>query len=407
VTGENAEDAVSGAAGGQGPAYASAAPARTAVTDQPATANGGGQENAVAGRRPWILAELSRVLARQGSVTHLVMGLALVAAGLWAAGADPFVILVGQSCVIFAVASVGQSVLISSAGQIALSGAAFMAIGAFATGMMTGTPLAPFPIPLIVCAVIGWVVGLISGLPGLRFRGLYLLLASLALQFIVSAIATDYENDYHPAGLMVPVLHMGSLSLASGRPLYLALVVVFLIAYAFVAIVERTGVGLAWRAIRESEVAAAVSGVDVVRWKLYAFATSGAITAAAGCLYAYFVGLADASTYDLSLSIALITMIYIGGIRSRLGALIGAVIITAMPYLLQNYLSNWLADLDLSSSWYTTNQSEVNAGLFSLLFLLVVLFEPEGIEGLLLKAERAGRRLLPAVARRGGTGPAG
>jgi branched-chain amino acid transport system permease protein len=334
------------------------------------------------------------------------MGLALVACGLWAANGDPFVVLVGQSCVIYAVASVGQSVLISSSGQIALSGAAFMAIGAFATGLMSGTPLEPFPIPLIVCAVIGWVVGLVSGLPGLRFRGLYLLLASLALQFIVSAITHDYQNDYHPAGLMVPVLHMGSLSLASGRPLYLALVVIFLIVYVIIAIVERTGVGLAWRAIRESEAAAAVSGVDVVRWKLYAFATSGAITAVAGSLYAYFVGLADSSTYNLSMSIALITMIYIGGIRSRLGALTGAVIITTLPYVLQNNLSGWMAALGLSSSWYTNNQSEVNAGLFSLLFLLVVLFEPEGIEGLLLKAERAGRRLLPALARRERTDPA-
>jgi len=262
------------------------------------------------------------------------------------------------------------------------------------------TPLEPFPIPLIVCGVVGWVVGLISGLPGLRFRGLYLLLASLALQFIVSAIASDYENDYHPAGLMVPVLHIGSMNLSSGRPLFLALLVVFLVVYGAVAIVERTGVGLAWRALRESDVAAAVSGIDVVRWKLYAFAASGAITAIAGSLYAYFVGLADAPTYDLSLSIALITMIYIGGIRSRLGALVGAVVITALPYILQDSLAGWLANLGLSSGWYTNNESEVNAGLFSLLFLLVVLFEPGGIEGVLLKVERAGRRLLQYAMRR-------
>jgi branched-chain amino acid transport system permease protein len=343
---------------------------------------------------------LTSRLARQGTLTHLAMGMALVAAALWASNADPFVILVAQACVIFGVAAVGQSVLISSAGQIALSGAAFMAIGAFATGMLAHTPLEPFPIPLIICGVVGWVVGLISGLPGLRFRGLYLLLASLALQFIVSAIASDYENDYHPAGLMVPILHIGSMNLSSGRPLFLALLVVFLVVYGAVAIIERTGVGLAWRALRESDVAAAVSGVDVVRWKLYAFATSGAITAIAGSLYAYFVGLADAPTYDLSLSIALITMIYIGGIRSRLGALVGAVVITALPYILQDSLTGWLSNLGLSSGWYTNNESEVNAGLFSLLFLLVVLFEPGGIEGLLLKAERAGRRLLKYAMRR-------
>ena len=336
---------------------------------------------------------------RPGSVTHLVMGITLVALALWAAVGGPFILLIGQSCLIFAVAAIGQSVLIGSAGQIALSGAAFMAIGAFATGMLTGTPLAPFPVPLIVSAVAGWIVGLISGLPGLRFRGLYLLLASLALQFIVGAVATNYENDYHPSGLVVPFLRLGGLNLGTGRALYLALAVIFALVFLVVALVERTGVGLAWHAIRESEAAAAVSGVDVVRWKLYAFAASGAITAVAGSLYVYLVGIADSQAYDLTMSISLITMIYIGGIRSRLGALAGAVVITALPYILQSNLAGWLASARISSGWYSNNQSEVDAGLFSLLFLLVVLFEPEGIEGLLLKAERAGRRLLRTATR--------
>ena len=340
------------------------------------------------------LAAISRALAEPGGPTRALLGTLLLAGAVWAAFGGPFINLIGQSCAVFAVAALGQSILMGSAGQVAFSGGAFMAIGAFTTGMLSGTPLEPFPLPLLAGALIGWIVGLVSGLPGLRFRGLYLLLASLALQFIVISLAHKYQAAYHPAGVVVPLLHLGPLDLSAGRALYFTLLVVLAAVYAAIWAVERTGVGLAWRALRESEVAAAVSGVDVTRWKLYAFAAGGAVTAMAGSLFSYVVGRADYQSYELTLSISLITMIFIGGIRSRLGALTGAVVITTLPYVLQNNLSGWLDGLGLGADWYTANQNHINAGLFSLLFLLVVLFEPHGIEGLLHRAERLlpGRR---------------
>jgi branched-chain amino acid transport system permease protein len=330
----------------------------------------------------------------------------LVAVGLWAGvGGDPFIQLIGQSCAVYAIAAVGQWLLVGRAGQIALSGAAFMAIGAFTTGLLGSTALHAFPLTLIISAVAGWVVGLAAGLPGLRFRGLYLLLASLALQFIVSSLARSYQNEHAPAGIIVPPLSMGSLDLSIGAPLYFTIVAVLLVVLAVVWVLERTGVGLAWRALRESEVAAAISGIDVTRWKLYAFAASGAITAVAGCLFAYVVGLAEYATYDLTLSISLITMLYIGGIRSRLGALLGAVVITALPYVLQQNLNGWLSAVGLKADWYTQNVSQVNAGLFSLLFLLVVLFSPRGLEGLFLELESLVRRVLPRRTSEKGSAP--
>jgi branched-chain amino acid transport system permease protein len=349
-----------------------------------------------------LLPRLAEYFAKPGRTTHAVMAVALGAAALWAMFGGPFISLIGQSCAVFAVAAVGQSILLGSAGQIALSGGAFMAIGAFTTGLVAETVLEPFPLPLLVSLVVGWVVGLIAGLPGLRFRGLYLLLASLALQFMVIALARNYQAENAPAGLIAPLPMLGDLDLSIGTPLYLLLLTVLLIVYVVSWLVERTGIGLAWRAIRESEVAAAVSGIDVTRWKLYAFAASGAVTSLAGSLFAYVIGRADYVSFDMALSIALITMIFIGGIRSRLGALTGAVIITALPYVLQNYLSPLLAGIGLGADWYVNNQSQVNAGLFSLLFLLVVLFEPNGVEGLLLKGERALRHRFSRLVHRAG-----
>ena len=366
----------------------------------PRAAGTAGPVAAAFARRP-VTRSLSSWFARPGSLAEAVIGLGLALGALWAAAGSTFVDLVGQSCAVFAVASLGQYLLIGSAGQVALSGAAFMAIGAFGTGMLASAGAAPFPVPLLVSAAAGFAVGLVSGLPGLRFRGLYLLLASLALLFIVTTIAQNYERDKHPGGLVIPPLRLAGLNLSQGRPLYLTLMCVLALVYVFVFWVERTGVGLAWRALRESEVAAAISGIDVIRWKLYAFALSGAITAVAGSLYAYVAGVADSGAFDLTLSISLLTMVFIGGVASRLGAVLGATVITALPYLLQNDLPGLLQHLGVASTWYQTNQSNVNAGLFSFLFLLVVLFEPGGIHALLVRLERV---LLARTGRSAGPG---
>lgn len=348
-------------------------------------------ETAPPPRRSFGQATVERV-RRPGTPTQLVLIIALAALTVWTLTGSPFLLLVGQSCAVYAVASLGQWLLIGRAGQVAISGAAFMAIGAFATGMLADTPLKAFPIPVVVSALVGLAVGLVSGLPGIRFRGLYLLLASVALQYIVASAVQIYQLSHAPSGLVVPPLQIGSLDLSTGRPLFLALLVVLAVVLVAVLLVDRTGVGLAWRALRESEVAAAVSGVDATRWKLYAFALSGAITAVAGSLLAYVVGVVDYQTFSIGLSITLLTMTFVGGVRSILGTLIGAVVITALPYVLQQHLSTWLHSLGLSAHWYTDNVSQVNAGLFSLIFMLVVLFSPTGLEGLVRRLETAVRR---------------
>lgn len=324
---------------------------------------------------------------QSGTPTRLFMTVVLVVAAIWCAAAGPYLQLIGQSCAIFAIAAIGQSLLVGGAGQVALCGGAFMGIGAFSAGILVQHGITNALAVLLISAAVGWIVGMVSGLPGLRFQGLYLLLASLALQFIVQSLAKQYQTSHSPAGLVVPPLSVGSLDLSFGTNLYWALVVVLVLVYVGCAAVERTGVGLAWRALKESEVAAAVSGVDIVRWKLYAFAGSGAVMAIAGCLFTYLVGRADYESYSLNVSISIVTMVYIGGIRSRLGAVVGAIVITALPYFLQSSVSVWLFDAGINFNWYLDNVSTVNAGIFSALFLLVILFEPNGIEGLVRKAE--------------------
>ncbi|HWH97646.1 MAG TPA: branched-chain amino acid ABC transporter permease [Pseudolysinimonas sp.] len=359
--------------------------------------------SASAAARPGLLGRAGRWVSRRHSPTNLVVAVVLIALALWAGGANPFINLIGQSAAIFAIAAVGQSILVGGAGQIAFSGGAFMAIGAFTAGILARNGVENFFVILVASAAAGFIVGLISGLPGLRFRGLYLLLSSIALQFIVTSLTRQYQHAESPSGFVVPLLEIGPFDLSSGPPMYVLIIVILLVIFLGTAAVERTGVGLAWKALRESEMAAAMSGIDVVRWKLYAFAASGAVTAVAGCLFAYWVGRVDYETYNLNLTISLVTMVFIGGVTSRLGAVLGAVIITATPYFLQSQVSVSLVQAGVNFDWYLNNQSIVNAGLFALLFLLVVLFEPRGLMGLLEKIEAAVRSLVGRRGSRRGT----
>jgi ABC-type branched-subunit amino acid transport system ATPase component/ABC-type branched-subunit amino acid transport system permease subunit len=330
-----------------------------------------------------------RLLSR-GGIVRLILVAALVAAYLSCYFGSPYLVSIAEACVIFGIAAVGQAVLIGHAGQVAISGAAFMAVGAFTTGLCVRHGDLPFPLPLIISVVIGWVIGMIAGVPGLRFRGIYLLLASLALQQIVVTIAQWYEDSHAVGGLLIPTVQVGSLTVEEGPHLLLLLAIVLVIVLALVGWLYRSRTGLRWVAIRESELASSVTGLRIAFWKVQAFAVSGAITACAGSLFGYWSGVADVGSFQLTLAISLITMVYIGGSQSVLGALVGAVVVTATPYVLQSQLQTLFTSLGVTQSWFSVNVGNVSTALFAALFLLVIIYEPDGIEGLL-------RRIVGAV----------
>jgi branched-chain amino acid transport system permease protein len=105
-----------------------------------------------------------------------------------------FVLYEGALIAIYGIVTVGQDLVIGRAGLISLGAAAIMAVGGFTTEKLTSLGAwGTFPIPLLASAVFGAAVGLIVGIPGLRFRGLYLMLTTLALQYVVSFVAEEYQ----------------------------------------------------------------------------------------------------------------------------------------------------------------------------------------------------------------------
>jgi branched-chain amino acid transport system permease protein len=309
-------------------------------------------------------------------------------------GGSAYVLYEAVLVCIYGIVTVSQEWLFGRTGLVSLGPAAIMAVGAFTTATLSSEGWAVFPIPILVSLVFGGVVGLIIGIPGLRFSGLYLMLTTLALQFIVAFAGQEYQgmNIMHQAGIPVIPPHWGSLQLTSSRSLFVISAIILGLILLALSALYRGVPGRIWNAIRQDEAAASVLGVNVARWKVTAFIGSSALTAVGGSLYAYQSALADYNSYSLDLSLALVVMVFIGGVGTMTGPIIGAAAIVLLPVAVSR-IAGSLSGFASVSSWLTTNEAIIANGAYGFVLLLVLLFERGGIFGLLRRAGVACLRL--------------
>ena len=292
---------------------------------------------------------------------------------------------------IYGIVGLSQEWMFGRAGQVTLGAAALLAVGAYTTAWASTVSWLPFPLPLVVAGLAGAVVGVLIGVPGLRFSGLYLLLTTLALQFIVSFAGEQIQGQSHASGFTVKAPAWGSVNLSTGRPFLMICMVVLGLTMLGLSGLYRTAPGRAWSAIRQNEVAAATLGIPVVRWKLVAFVGSSAVAAVAGSLYAYSLASVDYNSFSLDLSLTLLVMVFIGGVGWLVGPLVGAFFVALLP--------TWVGDLagrfpagGGAYSYLSSHESFIELGIYGLLLVLVLLYERGGIVGGLLRLFILGRR---------------
>jgi branched-chain amino acid transport system permease protein len=321
--------------------------------------------------------------------------LVAIAVCLWLfTGNNSYNLFLASTVVVYAIAAIGQDWLIGRAGQVSIGGAAFMGIGAFTTVATTGTPLGHFPIPLIIAALSGAVIGVVVGLPASRLGGLYLVLTTLALQFVFGFVAQEYQGN-RLGGIAAPSLSLFGWFLGGPRAMFVLFVVLLLAVVILLHNLYRYAPGNMWRAIRDDPLAAGTMGISVARWRMLAFVGSSAVTAIAGCLFAYLVDVVSYTTFTLDLGISLIVMVYVGGVGAPLGIIVGAALITYLPNLLTD-LTNLSPAGSSTNTFLQNNAGTLESLVYGLLLVIVLLFEPEGLAGiarrLLALAERLVRR---------------
>jgi len=311
-----------------------------------------------------------------------------------------YVIYEATLIAIYGIVTTAQDLLLGRAGLASFGAAAIMSVGAFTTARMsTIAGWGIFPIPLVVSFIFGGVIGLLVGIPGLRFRGLYLMLTTLALQFVISFAAQSYQGTLNEAGFSVHSPSWGSMNLTDPRPLFLICVVTLALTLFLLVGAYRGLPGRAWSALRQNQEGASSLGVNPIRWKLAAFIVSSAVTAVGGSLFAYQVGQVSYESFSLSLSLVLIVMVFIGGVRSIVGPVIGAAALVLLPHLVQQ-----AGRIPGVASWMTVNGPELTQAIYGLLLIIVLVFEGSGLWvvakraiGLILRVQHRSRRAVPEV----------
>lgn len=275
------------------------------------------------------------------------------------------------------ISAVGLNLLTGYCGQLSLGHAGFMAVGAFATVMMIAHGETPFWITVPVSCVAGALLGLLVGLPSLRFRGIYLSIATLAMHYAIVYLLTVYQANVGPsatAGIPIPTATLGPLKLAGEVPWYYLLLTVAAGVVVFGLNLARGRAGRAWVAIRDREIAAAALGVEVARYKVYAFMVSAGLAALAGSLGAYFTTVVTVEEFTLELAILNIGMIIVGGMGSIVGAIFGAVFLTLLPFGIDR-----IFDV-LPSQWrYGSAVFGVQEAAVGLCIIAFLIFEPKGL----------------------------
>jgi branched-chain amino acid transport system permease protein len=259
--------------------------------------------------------------------------LAAIAILLYAFVAGGYLVTVVSFGLIYAVFVTGLNLFMGYAGQVSFGHNAFAALSGYASAVLTSTygwaPLGAFAAGMAL-ALAG---ALLVGYPTLRLKGHYLAMATLAIGLIVYEVAVHWQAV--TGGYMgisaIPPLGIGRFELVSDRAqlAFLSLIVAFATWSAMRLRSSRFGRALA--AIAGSEDAARALGIDVAHYKLVAFLISAAYAALAGSLFVHVVGFVSPEVFGLHMVVLAFTMLYVGGIGTAAGPLVGAVIVSLLP----------------------------------------------------------------------------
>lgn len=246
-----------------------------------------------------------------------------------------FMMDVAVRVALVAIAAIGLNLLMGFAGQVSIGHAAFVAIGAYGSGIITSRFGWP-PVPAIVGAAAGAaLVAWIIAKPILRLKGHSLTMATLGLGVIVNMVLiNEVAWTGGPDGMPVPPLVM--LGFTFGRIIYWYALAVTLLLVAIVLSINlfESPCGRALRGLHGSEVAARVTGVDVGMFKVKAFVASGVFATVSGSLTGHYLGFISPSMAAFTHSVELATMVVVGGMASTFGAVLGAALLTVLPQLL-------------------------------------------------------------------------
>lgn len=303
------------------------------------------------------------------------MVVGIVAVGVFPFISSSFFIHISNLIAIACIGAMALNLLSGNAGLLSLGQAGFLASGAFTTAVMAVSFSMPIWVTVPAAALVGTILGFISGLPSLRLKGIYLGLSTLAMHYIIVYACSEYQFwSGSNFGIVIKSPSIGPLILADDRAWYFLLWILVGMVGLFITNLLRSRPGRAWIAIRNRDIAAEVMGINIGYYKLLAFVVSTTITAMAGSLYAYYTNVASIEEYSFMLTISYLAMIISGGMGSVLGSIMGAFLITSLPHSLM-YLFGLFEVSGILKDYFFSLQF----ALFGFVIITFLLVEPLGL----------------------------
>jgi branched-chain amino acid transport system permease protein len=270
---------------------------------------------------------------------------------------------------VFFVAILGLNVLTGYTGQISIGHGAFMAIGGYTTAVLSRDHHMSLVLTMVIAFAVCFLCGLLVGLPALRLSGVYLALATFALAVSVPQIPLKFSTYLGGSGGVQSAKTVGHLWL------YGTSWTVAAILFVLASLILRGRTGRAFRAIRDSEVAATSSGVELPVYKTLAFGVSAAFAGVAGSLFVMGTnGFAQPSEFGILLSLQILVGAAVAGLGSLSGVLAGAAFVGLLPTI--------SSDVPVIGS---THGQDV---VFGALVIAVMLLLPTGVAGLVPRLRR-------------------
>ena len=271
---------------------------------------------------------------------------------------------------IFVLVALGLNLLTGYAGQISLCHASFFGVGAYATAILTQKAGLPYLLSLLLGALLTTAIGALAAVPALRLKNIYLAIATLGFGVVLQKITFEWRSlTGGGGGLALPPPSIAGYELGAVGLYYLTLILVTVGLFGAWN-VSRGRTGRALLVIKDSEIAAGSLGIHASRYKVTAFAISAFYAAIAGGLFAYLVRYINPESFSVGLSISFLSMVVIGGLGTIGGSILGAIFYVIVPELLRGI-------------------KDAPGLVFGLLLVIVMVFMPQGLWGML---RRLGRR---------------
>jgi branched-chain amino acid transport system permease protein len=283
-------------------------------------------------------------------------------------------------CLIAIVGALGLNILLGYTGQISIGQGAFMSVGAYTAANLIVRLGLPFWITIPAGGMMAALIGTLVGIPSLRIKGIYLAIATLAAQLIIEWTINHvtWISGGVQSSIEIPRPSFLGRRLTSEAQIYVFLM--FFVVLAIIATLNlvRSRIGRAFIAIRDQDIAAEIIGINIFRYKLYAFAISSFYAGVAGALESYYLGIANYEQFQLDVSIDYLAMVIIGGLGSVLGSIFGALFVTLLP-IATRWLLDGVGGLFLTQANLDTLVPQLRLVIFGALIIFFLIVEPDGL----------------------------